>query len=118
MHEHQLTRELFPQMEQIAETRGFVKVTRMEMTVGSLHGVSGEFLEHSFQHAFEKTSFEGAEMRVTVVDPADKFSAPGQPEELTATGWELLITLIEGDRWGDEFQSDEEGSESSTGEGG
>ena len=51
MHEHGLAKELWPELKQIAERGGFVTVSRVDMTVGSLHGVSGEFLAHSFAHA-------------------------------------------------------------------
>ena len=96
MHEHSLARELWPQLKQIAEAKGLARVTRVEMVVGMLHGVSGEFLEHSFQHAFQGTSFEGAEMAITVVEPGQTMSVGG--ENTTANGWELLITRIEGEQ--------------------
>jgi len=96
MHEHGLARELWPQLKQIAETNEYVKVTRVDMTVGSLHGVSADFLAHSFEHAFEGTYFEGAEMNITVVDPEQEVELPGQAPD-KAGGWELLITRMDGD---------------------
>ena len=97
MHEHGLAKELWPQLQQIARAKGFAKVTRVKMTVGMLHGVAAEFLAHSFEHAFEGTDFEGAEMDITIVDPQQEFTPPGAAESMTATGWELLITTIEGE---------------------
>jgi Zn finger protein HypA/HybF involved in hydrogenase expression len=96
MHEHGLAKELLPQIKKIGADGGFAKVTRVEMVVGALHGVSGEFLAHSFEHAFEGTSLEGAGVGITVVEPGDKFTPPGADAPLTASGWELLITGIEG----------------------
>ena len=97
MHEHGLAKELFPQMLKIAEDGGFVKVTRVEMVVGSLHGATGEFLAHSFEHAFDGTDFEGAKVDIRIVDPGERFTPSGAAESTTANGWELAITRIEGD---------------------
>ena len=72
MHEHSLARELWPQLKQIADARGLGRVRRLEMIVGMLHGVSAEMLVHSFAHAFEGTSFEGAEVLIT-----DRRAGPG-----------------------------------------
>lgn len=98
MHEHRLAKELWPQLKQLAEDKGFKKVTRVEMTVGMLHGVAADFLAHSFEHAFEGTGFEGAEMEITIVDPGQQFTLPGDNKQTTATGWELTITSIEGEK--------------------
>lgn len=97
MHEHGLARELWPQFQRIAADSGFVKVTAVDMTVGMLHGVSADFLAHSFEHAFEGTGFEGAKMQITIIDPDQEYTPPNSDESVTATGWELLITRIEGD---------------------
>jgi Zn finger protein HypA/HybF involved in hydrogenase expression len=97
MHEHGLAKELWPQFQQIAETQGLVRVRRIEMVVGMLHGVSADFLAHSFEHAFEGTSFEGAEVGITIVDPGEQYTPPGADEPQTANGWELLVTRFEGD---------------------
>ena len=96
MHEHGLARDLWPQLEQIATTKGFATVTRVEMVVGMLHGVTGEFLSHSFEHVFEGTSFAGAAVAIRVVDPGEEFAPPNQDEPVTANGWELFVTGMEG----------------------
>jgi len=98
MHEHGLAKELLPQIERIAASRGFVKVTRVEMIVGSLHGVKADFLAHSFEHAFESGPFEGAEVAIRLVEPGESFTPSGADEPMTANGWELLITGIEGEK--------------------
>ena len=99
MHEHGLAKELWPQMQQAARSSGFAKVTRVDMIVGGLHGVSADFLAHSLrEHAFGGTIFEGAELNIALVDPAEELAVPGQPGRLTASGWELMITRIEGDK--------------------
>ena len=99
MHEHGLAKELWPQMRRIAEENGFGKVTRVDMTVGSLHGVRADFLAHSLvDHAFAGTIFQGAQLNIAVVDPAESFTPPGRREPVTATGWELMITSMEGER--------------------
>jgi len=98
MHEHGLAKELWPQLRELAEREGFKKVTRIEMTVGMLHGVSADFLIHSFEHAFEGTGFEGAAMQVTIVEPGQEIHDPQQGGPVRASGWELMITRIEGER--------------------
>ena len=99
MHESGLAKELWPQLQQIAEHSGFVKVTAIDMVIGSLHGVKAEFLTHSFvDHVFVDTAFAGAELSISIVDPGDTFKAPGQEELITANGFDLMITRIEGDR--------------------
>ena len=98
MHEHGLAKELWPELKQIAERGGFVTVSRVDMTVGSLHGISGELLAPSFAHAFEGTNFEGATVNVTVVDPGSRITAAGGSDRITTSGWELLVTRIEGQK--------------------
>jgi Zn finger protein HypA/HybF involved in hydrogenase expression len=93
MHEHGLANELLPQLENIAASMGLLRVTRMNMTLGTLHGVSSEVLIHSFQHVFEGTIFQGTEVHVVVLDPGQEFTPPNSPEPATATGWELLVSL-------------------------
>jgi len=97
MHEHSLAKEIWPQLQQIAASKGLVRVTCVEMTVGMLHGVSADFLEHSLGHAFEGTGFEGAVVNITVVDPGQEYDLPGTDDPQTANGWELLISKMEGE---------------------
>ena len=96
MHEHGLAKELWPQLQQIAQTKRLNRVQRVEMIVGMLHGVAADFLAHSFEHAFEGTSFEGATVEITIVEPAEEYTVPGSGQSQTATGWELLVTRLEG----------------------
>jgi Zn finger protein HypA/HybF involved in hydrogenase expression len=98
MHEHGLAKELWPQMQRLASERGFRKVSRVGMVVGMLHGVSADFLAHSFEHAFEGSGFAGAAVEITIVEPGESFAPPGREEPLTAGGWELVITYIEGEK--------------------
>ncbi|MBS3735255.1 MAG: hydrogenase maturation nickel metallochaperone HypA [Phycisphaerae bacterium] len=101
MHEHGLARELWPQVRQIAENQGFSRVNRIEMTVGTLHGVSADFLAHSFEHAFEEDDtgrFDETTVAVTTVDPGEPVTNPGADAPQAANGWELMITRIEGDK--------------------
>ena len=98
MHEHGLAKEIWPQIQQIADDNGFSKVTRVDLTVGSLHGVAAEMMAHSLEdHAFCGTIFDGAHVNVTTVDPTATLELPKQ-EPTVATGWELMITGMEGDR--------------------
>lgn len=94
MHEHGLAKELWPQLQRIAQQKGLTRVARLEMTVGLLHGVSADFLAHSFEHAFEGSSFDGAQVHITIVEPGQEYDArEGQPA--IANGWEILVTLVE-----------------------
>ncbi|HOD81302.1 MAG: hydrogenase nickel incorporation protein [Planctomycetes bacterium ADurb.Bin126] len=96
MHEHGLAKELWPQLQHIAQQKGMTRVRRLEMTVGLLHGVSADFLAHSFEHAFEGSLFEGAEVKITIVEPGEEFFLRDD-QSTTANGWEILVTAIEGD---------------------
>ncbi|HUT60645.1 MAG TPA: hydrogenase/urease maturation nickel metallochaperone HypA [Phycisphaerae bacterium] len=96
MHEHGLAKELWPQLQAIAEAKGFRRVIRVEMIVGMLHGVTGEFLAHSFEHAFAGTSFQGAAVSITVVDPGQEYIPPNSDQRVSASGWELLVMRMEG----------------------
>ena len=98
MHEHGLAKELFPQLQNIAKNEGFERVTRIDMIVGTLHGVSPDFLAHSFEHAFEGTNFEGAVVHIQTVDPQEEFTPPNSDQPTVAHGWELLINRIEGEQ--------------------
>lgn len=98
MHEHGLAKELWPQLQAIAESNGYARVTAVDMTVGSLHGVSPDFLAHSFEHAFENTGFHGAAVTVTLVDPEQEISMAGRDEPALATGWDLMVTRMAGQR--------------------
>ena len=71
MHEHGLAKELWPQLRAIAEAKGLRRVYYLEMIVGMLHGVTAETLEHSFEHAFEGTGFQDADVEVVIVDPGE-----------------------------------------------
>ncbi len=96
MHEHGLAKELWPQLQQIAQQKGLTRVQKLEMTVGLLHGVSADFLAHSFEHAFEGSLFEGAQVNITIVEPGQEFLVR-EGESTTANGWEILVTSIEGE---------------------
>jgi Zn finger protein HypA/HybF involved in hydrogenase expression len=95
MHEHTLAKDLWPQLKQIADARGMVRVRRLEMIVGMLHGVSSELLVHSFTHAFEGSSFEGAEVFITIVEPGQEYMPPNTSQPAVAHGWELLVVRME-----------------------
>jgi Zn finger protein HypA/HybF involved in hydrogenase expression len=96
MHEHGLAKELWPQLQAIAETKGLRRVVYVEMIVGMLHGVTADTLEHSFGHAFAGSSFDGADVEIRVVDPGEEYVSPGTDEKVAANGWELLIVRLEG----------------------
>ncbi len=100
MHEHGLAKELWPQLRKLADEGGFKAVQRVAMVVGMLHGVSADFLAHSFEHAFEQDDsgrFDDARVDITIVDPGEQFQPPGAERPMTATGWEMIVTTIEGD---------------------
>jgi Zn finger protein HypA/HybF involved in hydrogenase expression len=96
MHEHGLAKELWPQLRGIAETKNLRRVDRIEMIVGLLHGATAEVLVHSFEHAFAGTTFQGASVRVTIVEPGEEFTPPNSDRPALASGWEILVVRIEG----------------------
>ena len=95
MHEHGLAKELWPMLQQIASDKGLECVRRVEMVVGLLHGVSAEFLAHSFEHLFAGSVWEGAAVEVQIVEPGQEYTVPGSDAAIIATGWELLVTHLE-----------------------
>jgi Zn finger protein HypA/HybF involved in hydrogenase expression len=96
MHEHGLAKELWPQLQGIAEMKGLRRVDRVEMIVGLLHGASAEFLAHSFEHAFAGSTFQGARVHITIVEPGEEFTPPNSDQPTLASGWELLVVKMEG----------------------
>ena len=96
MHEHGLAKELWPQLQGIAEMKGLRRVDLVEMIVGLRHGASAEFLAHSFEHAFAGSTFQGARVVVTIVDPGEEFTPPNSDSPTRASGWELLVLKMEG----------------------
>jgi len=98
MHEQGMAKDLWPQLRAIADNNGFTRVTYIEMVVGLLHGVSGDALTHGLEHAFQETNFHGADVEVTIVAPGEEFDAPGRNDTQTASGWELLIVKMQGEK--------------------
>jgi Zn finger protein HypA/HybF involved in hydrogenase expression len=97
MRERGIARDLWPQLQRIAEDYGFTRVTRVEMTIGSSHGALAELLEHGFEDIFDGSPFAGAVVSVHVVEPGESFCHPIAEEAQTANGWEVLITDMVGE---------------------
>jgi Zn finger protein HypA/HybF involved in hydrogenase expression len=96
MNEEQLAAEMFPQLEAVAVMRDLAWVTRVEIVVGSMHGVSAKELAEEFEHVFADTSFDDAVVEIVIVQPHEEIKAPGRDNMMIANGWELLITKMEG----------------------
>jgi Zn finger protein HypA/HybF involved in hydrogenase expression len=96
MDERTLAADMLSQLQAIAGRSGYTWITRVEMVVGSLHGAAAETLVESLEDVFEGTQFEGAIVEVTLVGPQEEIKAPGRDDMMTTSGWELLITRIEG----------------------
>jgi Zn finger protein HypA/HybF involved in hydrogenase expression len=92
-----LAKELWPQLLAIAEAKGFRRVVYVEMIVGMLHGVTADALEDGFEHSFHGSSFQGADVEISVVDPGEEYISPGTNEKTNANGWELLIVRMDGE---------------------
>lgn len=96
MHEHQLARDVWPVLEQMARTHGLTKVTRVVLDVGIFHGATPEFLIHSFEHLFEKTPFQGAAVEINTIEPGQTIQDPNRRPAL-ATGREIIIRTLAGE---------------------
>jgi Zn finger protein HypA/HybF involved in hydrogenase expression len=93
MHEHGLARDLFPEFQRAARLHHFSRVTRVVLDIGMLHGADADFLAHSFEHIFEGTIFEGAEVEIHILEPGqDLPDTDGK-----ATGRELVIRSLTGE---------------------
>jgi Zn finger protein HypA/HybF involved in hydrogenase expression len=96
VNERRLAEEMFPELEAVAVMRGLTWVTRVEMIVGLMHGVSAEGLAEEFERVFEDTNFDDAIIEIVIVQPQEEIKAPGRDDMMIANGWELLITKMEG----------------------
>jgi Zn finger protein HypA/HybF involved in hydrogenase expression len=94
----QLAEHLWPQISDIARKSGFTIVRRVDVVVGSRLGVDEEALEAAIEPMLYGTDADGATINVRVVQPGQTLKAPGRSDNMTATGFDILITRIEGDR--------------------
>lgn len=98
MPERRLANELWPQLKDLAEIHGYLRVTRVDMIVGSLHGSSAETLADDFRKVFRGGAYQDADIRITLVTPGESYSVPNSEEPQQASGWDIQITAIEGER--------------------
>ncbi|MFA5863386.1 MAG: hydrogenase/urease maturation nickel metallochaperone HypA [Phycisphaerae bacterium] len=96
MHEHQLARDIWPELEKVARENNLSKVTHLILDIGMLHAVDPEFLLHSFEHVFESTSFEGTKVEINIIEPGQNIPAENSGPAL-ATGRELIIRKLIGE---------------------
>lgn len=96
VNEEQLAAEMFPELEAVAVMRDLAWVTRVEIIVGSMHGVSAKELAEEFERVFADTNFDDAVVEIVIVQPQQEIKAPGRDDMMIANGWELLITKMEG----------------------
>jgi Zn finger protein HypA/HybF involved in hydrogenase expression len=97
MSDDGLARQLWPQLQGVAEMKGLRRVQRLEMLVGLSHGVSAEMLMQSLEHAFAGSGFQGAKVSVTVIGAGQEYTQPNSGQRLKASGWELLVVRMEGE---------------------
>ncbi len=102
MDETAMAQGLWQQVKAIAEFNGFAHVTRLELLVGSLQGASAEGLARALQSALEGDAFEDCRIEVRAVQPGQSYMPPGRREPAAASGWELLVTRIDGVKGQDE----------------
>jgi len=86
-----------PALQKAAEQAGLKKVTAVVLDVGMLHNVSEEFLAHSFEHAFEGTVFQGAVVKINIIEPGRQIDPTVDEPAKQATGFELIIRRLEGE---------------------
>ena len=96
MHEHGLARDIYPELEKLAQENNLSKVTHVILDIGMLHGVEADFLAHSFEHAFEGTIFEGAKVEINIIEPSQEILDENNKPAI-ATGREIIIRKIDGE---------------------
>lgn len=98
MEASQLAQQLWPQIKSIADHSGFIVVRRIDIVVGSLLHVSAQAFEEEMEKQFIGTNFDGASATVRIVEPGEQLKAPGRSDLMTASGYDLLITSMAGER--------------------
>ena len=93
-----LARTLWQQIRDIARKSGFVVVRRVDVVIGNRLEVEEETLEEAMEPLLHGTAFDGARINVRVVQSGQRLKAPGRSDEMTATGFDILITRIEGEQ--------------------
>ncbi len=103
MNAASLAEQLMYQLTQIAARTNYAEITQVEMTVGALWNISADDLEVAFENLFADADLADAPsqlgtaiMRIRLVQPGEQFQAPRRSDAHLATGWELLVTNIQG----------------------
>jgi hypothetical protein len=91
-----LTSHIWPRLQSIAAAKDLRRVTRVDMIVGSRYGPA-DALAAEFLGLFAGSTFAEARIEIVTVRSGQKYRLPGGDEELSASGWEIQITLLEGD---------------------
>ena len=95
-----LGREFAGELRQIAEWTEFLQISRVEMVLGSSYNIAAKELEEQFEDLLESefsdSKLDGAVVSVKIVHPGDKFSAPNRSDTQIASGYEILITNMQG----------------------
>jgi hypothetical protein len=102
MDARELAEQLIDSLAGIVSATEYSCVTRVDLCVGTRWAVAARDLEMCFDDLLDALPTDGplagAVPRVRVVSPGEEFPAPRRSDVQTATGWELLVTNVEGVR--------------------
>jgi hypothetical protein len=97
-----LVRDFADQLRQIAKVTEFAHISRLEMKIGAAYEIAAEELEDRFDDLldseFADSKLDGAVVSVTIVEAGSEIHVSTRDDLYTATGWDLLITKIDGTR--------------------
>jgi len=96
VHEQSIAKELWPQLRQIAASNNFITVRRVDMMLGESYGAAAESLVQCFDVVFQGSCFDGAAVNITIIHAGQEYLPPGRGDRAVASGWEMLITALEG----------------------
>ena len=97
-----LVRDFADQLRQIAKVTEFSHISRLEMKIGDAYGIGTEELEERFDDLldseFTGSKLDGAVVSVTIVEAGREIHVSTRDDLYTTTGWDMLITKINGTR--------------------
>ena len=88
--------EQFLEIEKVAP---FKQISKISMIIGSEYKLDPSALEMEFEDLLEDQpgcKIDGAIVNIEIVSPGDSYKMPSRDDLHIATGWEILISNLDG----------------------